>query len=66
MRKLPKYQQEMIRQFENLTGFELMAKDKIVDRKTFWETWDHNVRWLRDLVTDVEYTEAGHSHRRPI
>lgn len=63
--KLAKYQKELIERYENLTGYELMGKDRITDSTSFWEVWDSNQRWFRCVGDDVSRLDSEYSKYRP-
>jgi len=60
---MTKWQKSMVQDFEGLSGFELMQKDMITN-DTFWDIWDRNTQWLRDMVEEVVRLENANSQHR--
>jgi len=61
---MKKWQKEVIKEFEDRSGFEFSGKDRIKGDKNFWERWDWNVRWLENMVNDVRSVIDPYSAKR--
>ena len=49
-------QQRAILDYERISGFEFMHQDEIASgAMTYREAWKANVRWLNDMVAEVEH-----------
>ena len=49
-------QQGAILEYEQISGFEFMHQDEIASgAMTYRDAWKANVRWLNDMVAEVEH-----------
>ena len=62
---MKKWQREVIERYEQVTAFDVIGKDRIHDDKSFWEVWDHNIRWFESVCCEVQTIINSYSHLRP-
>jgi hypothetical protein len=49
-------QNKAILDFESISGFEFMHQDEVnAGTRAFKDAWAANVRWLNDMVAEVEH-----------
>lgn len=62
---MKKWQREVIERYEQITAFDFMGKDEIHDDKSFWEKWDMNLGWFKNVFFDVQNIINCFAHLRP-
>lgn len=63
--RMTKWQKELVDNYENLTGLEVLNREEIHDKESFWRIWDANMRWFNDMVADVQNLDGSYSKYRP-